>query len=112
MRAAIAAACLLAACRFGFDPEARSDDDGPSIDAPIVPAAPWFDAAWSNRRRLTIDATKVPAGGVTDFPLAVVLTDTHLQANARADGHDILFTAADGVTKLPHELERYASGSI
>ena len=30
-------------------------------------------------------------------------------SRAKTNGNDILFTASDGVTKLPHEIERYDS---
>jgi hypothetical protein len=41
----------------------------------------------------------------------VSITDANLQSGAKADGSDILFTAADGLTKLNHEIERYTSAS-
>jgi hypothetical protein len=46
--------------------------------------------------------------------MLVSLTDANLQAGARTDGNDILFTASDGVTKLNHEIEQYngASGNL
>ena len=37
----------------------------------------------------------------------VDITDADLQAKAQASGNDILFTSADGATKLSHEIETY-----
>jgi len=50
---------------------------------------------------------------LTDFPLMVKITDgaNDVFANAQADGDDILFTAADGSTKLPHEIEDFTTTS-
>ena len=57
---------------------------------------PWYSAGgtWSYRKPVTIDHTRV-AGPLTDFPVLVSLTDLNLQAAARPDGADILFTAAE-----------------
>jgi len=75
--------------------------------------SPWYNSGWSKRKLITIDRTKV--SGTTDlanFPVLISLPiDENLQASAKADGSDILFTAADGVTKLDHEIERYTSAT-
>jgi hypothetical protein len=72
----------------------------------------WSSATWPKRKLIRIDPTKVGTGGVTDFPVLVHLaSDTQLQAFAQANGNDILFTAADGTTKLSHEIERYDSAT-
>jgi hypothetical protein len=74
--------------------------------------AAWYNPAWSSRKPITIDRTKVGAGGVTNFPVLISrTTDTDLQSKAQADGDDILFTSADGTTKLSHEIEKYVSGT-
>ncbi|MGW8247771.1 MAG: DUF2341 domain-containing protein, partial [Acidiferrobacterales bacterium] len=75
---------------------------------------PWYNANWKYRKETVLDGSKFCAT-VSSFPVLVKLTgDTDLQANARADGFDILFTAADGVTKLPHEIESFnkATGDL
>lgn len=75
--------------------------------APTLAFAGWYDNAWSNRKAITIDHTKVSATE-TDFPALIYLTtDSDLSATAQADGDDILFTSSDGTTKLKHEIERY-----
>jgi hypothetical protein len=70
--------------------------------------AAWYSDAWSYRKALTLNGGLVPAAQ-TNFPVLVSLTDAHLGANAQADADDILFTAADGTTKLAHEIESYTS---
>ncbi len=67
----------------------------------------WYDALpWSRRIPLTVPAAQVSAT-LTDYPLLVSLTSADLSANTQADGSDIRFTAADGVTPLAHEIEQY-----
>jgi hypothetical protein len=66
--------------------------------------------SWTHRKTLTIDSSQV-VGDLTDFPVLVSITDTDLRDHAREDGNDILFTAADGVTKLAHEIESYDPSS-
>jgi hypothetical protein len=69
-----------------------------------------FEEGWRYRKAITIDHTKV-AGGLTNFPVLIDLTDSDLAAHAQADGDDILFTAATGVAaKLGHEMEYYGGG--
>jgi len=70
----------------------------------------WYNASWTKRRLLTINRTQVVAGGVyTDFPVLVSLSGL---SGILADGADIRFTAADGVTELPREIESYAGGVL
>ena len=78
---------------------------------PASSTAAWYDPTWTARKRIRIDRTKVGAGGVTNFPVLVSLTDTGLKSKAQASGNDILFTAANGTTKLSHEIERYVSAT-
>jgi hypothetical protein len=80
---------------------------------PVGGVANWY-AGWSYRKALTVDGTKV-AATLTNFPMLVSLSgDAGLTANAQADGTDILFTLADGTTKLSHEIESFdrASGTL
>ena len=64
----------------------------------------WYDASWLYRKKITINSANVSAN-LTDFPMLVNLSsDTDLGARAQSDGDDILFTAADEVTKLNHEI--------
>ena len=67
----------------------------------------WFNDAWDTRKELTISSAQV-AGDVTNFPVLITLnTDAGLAAQALANGDDIVFTAADGVTQLAHEIEYF-----
>lgn len=74
----------------------------------------WYDTSWNYRKKITIDHTKVDATQ-SNFPVLVNLSsDSDLSAGARSDGHDILFTASDGTTKLDYERELYtpATGEL
>ena len=74
-------------------------------DAPVMTG--WVDSAWTARKVLTIDASQV-AGDLTDFPVLISLNvDADLVAQALANGDDIIFTAGDGTTPLPHEIEYF-----
>lgn len=83
-------------------PDTDSDNDSiANCDDP----APY---GW--QRRIRLDGAQI-AGSVTDFPVLVRLTDSHLQTNAAASGNDIYFTATDQVTLLDFEIESYTSGT-
>ena len=73
----------------------------------------WYNPSWSYRKQITIDYTKVSGGAnLTGFPILVnLISDAGLAANAQATGNDILFTSADGTTKLSHEIEAYTSAT-
>lgn len=71
----------------------------------------WYVAdPWSWRVSLT-----VPAGSVeddlTDFPVLVSFASASLADHAQPDGSDLRFTAADGTTRLAHELVAFDPGS-
>lgn len=74
---------------------------------------PWFNGAWSHRKLLTV-ASDLVAGSLTDFPVLVRVADGELASLARTNAHDVVFTAADGVTPLAHEVESYdaATGEL
>jgi hypothetical protein len=77
------------------------------LTAGRVHGAGWYDGAWSSRKEITVDNTKVMATHA-DFPLLVSITgDDALKAGARSDGFDILFTDDNGTTKLDHEIEEW-----
>jgi hypothetical protein len=78
----------------------------------------WYNTSWTNRKTITVDHTKVSGGSaLSSFPLLFSVTDPNLRSIAnggsvgKADGTDILFTAADGVTKLNHEIETYSAAT-
>lgn len=78
---------------------------------PDKASAVWYSSSWLYRKAITVDNTKVSTTDHTNFPILVDLTDAGLQANAQADGDDILFTSSDGTTKLDHEIELYTTAT-
>jgi MSHA biogenesis protein MshQ len=89
----------------------------------LAAAGGWYGVGgtWTNRKTITIDHNKVSGGSsLTNFPMLFSVTDANLKtvgsggSVGRTDGTDILFTAADGVTKLNHEIELYngATGQL
>jgi fibronectin-binding autotransporter adhesin len=71
----------------------------------------WYNGSWLYRKAITIDHTKVGTGPHTNFPVLISSTDADLLARAQTDADDILFTSADGSTKLDHQIESYTSGT-
>ena len=75
----------------------------------------WYDTAWQYRKQITINSANVSGStNLTDFPVLINFVDSDLASDAQNDGDDILFTAADEVTKLSHEIENYngTSGNL
>ena len=70
--------------------------------------AAWYDSAWPYRQEITLSAT-VTDSDLTDFPYLIRIVDAGnpVFTRAQGDGDDLLFTAADGSTKLDHEIEEY-----
>ena len=80
--------------------------------APLA-AQSWYNAAWTSRQQITINSNAVAynlTGDLAKFPFLVTITGANdLFTKAQASGNDIVFTASDGVTKIPHEIENYNS---
>lgn len=79
-----------------------------------VETGTWFaQGTWSFRKPLAIDAGWVDAT-LTDLPVLVDFVDAELIGNLQADGQDLVFTAADGTTRLDHEVEsvNVTSGAV
>ncbi len=77
----------------------------------VAHAQEWWNEDWQYRKQITFDTT---AGGadikenLTDVPVLVRLHTGNMNfANCKADGSDIRFVAADGVTPLKHHLELF-----
>jgi outer membrane protein assembly factor BamB len=96
-----------------------STANGTQLWAPMATTQPiqgwltWMPAygGWPYRKAITIDHTQVTAA-LTYFPVLISLTtDADLQTYAQVSGNDIFFTAADGTTKLNHEIETYTSST-
>lgn len=79
---------------------------------------PWYSASWTYRMQLTLDYTKVgTTTAITGFPVTLSTTTPNLKYTGsggyvgKSDGTDMLITASDGTTKLPHEIEKYSSST-
>lgn len=71
----------------------------------------WLtQGAWSYRRGVTVSPDLVD-GATTDAHVLVRITDTDLGVQSRADGADLVFTGADGTTRLDHVIERWIPGT-
>jgi len=67
--------------------------------------------AWSNRKLITIPA--VAADIVNSTVLVSVVSDADIGAACRADGFDLCFTSADGITALTYERKSFSvSGGL
>ena len=68
------------------------------------------------RKRLIIDHTQVLDTDQVGFPVLVSLADASLKSTAHGghvagdEGTDIFFTAADGETRMVHEVAAYVAG--
>lgn len=103
----------------GEDEDAAAGGDAAVEGAPDPAGDAGPDATevprdgWQYRKSLTIEPASVSsATDLTGFPLLVRMTDPDLRTiengGKAATGLDIAFFAADGVTPLAHEIERYA----
>jgi parallel beta-helix repeat protein len=71
----------------------------------------WFDPNWLYRDGILLSGGDFCAT-VNGFPVPVTINgNTGLQSFAQADGDDILFTLADGITQVPHEIEAFTQAS-
>ncbi len=70
----------------------------------------WYGAGWAYRKPITLQGTKI-ATTTSNFPVLIDFTDIGLSTTTQADADDIVFTSGDGFTKLPHEVELYASST-
>jgi biopolymer transport protein ExbB len=114
----VIALLMTTGCRqiLGFEPAAARDDassgdaglDGPPfVEDTLIPD--MTSEGWTLRKPIVIDGEQI-AGELAGFPLLVrVSSDLDLASKARADGFDLLFMAADGATKLAHEIEQFDS---
>ncbi|MGH2621717.1 MAG: DUF2341 domain-containing protein, partial [Anaerolineales bacterium] len=80
--------------------------------------AGWYSPDWQYRRKITIqDAQVSGSSNFSYFPVLISSTDLTLRDTgnggkvSQSDGGDIVFTAANGTTKLDHEIEKYVNTS-
>lgn len=108
MRPAVPVVLALGATACGFRVAAGggADDVLDPDGGPIAcTSSTWRDPAWKARYPLAVEHTRV-TGAPGELVVPIVLTSGDL-VRARADGADLVFTAADGTTILPFELEAF-----
>lgn len=81
------------------------DDAGGDAGPVSCTASSWKDRAWKSRYALAVQSARV-TGTPGALTVPVVLTSAELK-RARADGSDLVFTAADGKMTLPFEIEAF-----
>jgi len=68
----------------------------------------WYATAWHRRKSITISSQIVEGNEpLFGFPLEVRRTDPDFAKHVQPNGDDLLFTAADGQTKLCHEIRHW-----
>jgi hypothetical protein len=71
----------------------------------------WYNPLWLYRKKFTIDKNLIK-DDISGFPILIASTsDSDLIGKAREDGYDIVFTAADKLTPLAFEREKYSSST-
>ena len=87
----------------------RNDDGGEAGPG-------WYNTAWTYRKKITVDNTKVDANQ-TDFPVYVDLADlgadffANVESSGGDDGGDIRVTTFNGTTELPRQVVGIDVGS-
>ncbi|MDD5704778.1 MAG: DUF2341 domain-containing protein [Kiritimatiellae bacterium] len=82
---------------------------------PLRSAATWYRDGRGTlcyRQRIVIDGSKISGvDALTNFPVLITQDNvtSGLWSNAQANGGDILFTGADGTSRLSFEIERYSA---
>ena len=67
----------------------------------------WINSNWLTRKSWRISKSLVSGSNeLIDFPVCLSVTDSDL-TDARSDGFDIIITREDGVSRIPHEIERF-----
>src|SRR4249920_1689320 len=83
------------------------------LSLPFLGRAQWSvnSTTYSFRNKLTINGSQVCGGAsLSNFTILVQLTTNKLKVTGsgglvnNANGYDIVFTAADGTTKLDHQI--------
>jgi biopolymer transport protein ExbB len=81
--------------------------------AGVAPARAWWDGDWTERKLITVDTTTAgtPIGDpIGSVPVLLRLHDGNFQfANAKPDGTDLRFVAADDKTLLAYHIEKFDS---
>jgi len=109
MKQAIISIAIIACMMVAAIPPFNIIEHAEAEDIPTFePQSTWWDALWGSRIGITIDATQV-SSDLSNFPVCINITNTHLKNNAQTDGDDIAFIAVDNSTQYAHEIELYNS---
>ncbi len=91
--------------------QANQRTPGSFLSIGAVEGGSWFDqGAWSYRKPIRVESDLI-AADQTAYPLLVQVNDAELAAGATVNGRDLVFTAADGTTRLDHAVESWDQGS-
>jgi biopolymer transport protein ExbB len=70
----------------------------------------WWDNTWLRRVKLTVN--NAGRGPLTDVPVLIRLNTSRVTfSELQATGTDLRFIADDDLTVLPHQVERFVSGT-
>ena len=108
---------LLTGCEFspeGFSPGSNPGGDpgvDPGVDPGPDPVGPpsveWWDVDFSHRIQISF-ANSMRDEDLGNIPVLVTLDGSKLSyGDLQANGEDLRFVDADGVTELDHEIERW-----
>jgi hypothetical protein len=84
----------------------------------VTASSAWYGSSWLYRKKIAINASQVSGTStLANFPLLINSSDPDWKYTsfggkfASATASEIVFTAADGTTKLDDEIETYASST-
>ncbi|HVS58348.1 MAG TPA: DUF2341 domain-containing protein [Candidatus Saccharimonadales bacterium] len=90
------------------------NNSGGTAQSTVYYATPGTSGGYQYRQPITLNHSQVAGGSdLSNFPVLVSLTENDLKTAANggkiqnSNGYDIAFTAGDGVTPLPFEVEQY-----
>jgi hypothetical protein len=87
--------------------DGTSDRSVLSNDLGIPSKTTWYDDTWQNRLLITFDNSD-STEDLNNFPVLIKLNSSRINYSMVRDaGEDIRFTDSDGVTLLPHEIEKW-----
>ena len=74
----------------------------------------WFDSEWKYRRMIRVPKADVIDDIKNPVILINVAANTGFKNQALSTGNDFVVTTKDGVTKIPHDIEKYdtATGEL
>ena len=82
-----------------------------TVSPNVLLADGLYDTEWEYYMTLAIDGSKIDAN-VASFPVRVILTSLNFDfSQAKANGEDIRFVAADLTTALEYEIARWDAGN-